>query len=268
MGLSIQIAGGTVAGRRHNIAGDNNQDAFCWGQAQAGLVGVVCDGCGSGKHSEVGAKLAARWTVRAIGARLGRGQPIPDLLEEVRQELLSRMYQTAVDLGADPGPGWSEETRAEFGQTVKDYLLFTIVGIIVEGARVTTFALGDGLVVVNRQRHRLGPFPRNEPPFLGYALMPSRAGAADDRFVILDSLPIQALRSILIGTDGAAQIDERADDLLPSGQERVGSLDQFWTDDHIFGKREALSRRLAMIQRGPSGGILGDDVAIVVVRKV
>lgn len=268
MGFSIQIAGGSAIGRSHNIAGRGCQDAYGWGQTGDGVIAVVCDGCGSSAHAEVGAKLAVRWTVRAIGARLGQGLPVQKLLEEVRQELLSRMYQLALDLGAEPGPFWAPQTQRLFARAVEEYLLFTIVGVMITGKRTTTFSIGDGLVAVNGERRRLGPFPKNRPPFLGYALMPEGdQGRAGRGFKVHDSIPTQALRSVLIGTDGAAQIDEQARSFLPGSEEPVGPLDQFWTEDYLFTKPGRLGRRLKMIQRGPNGGLLGDDVSMVVIRR-
>ena len=58
--LPFQLAFATVAGRMHHLSGRNNQDAYAWTQGPGGLIAVVCDGCGSGPHSEVGAQVGAR----------------------------------------------------------------------------------------------------------------------------------------------------------------------------------------------------------------
>ena len=59
----FEIAGGSVAGRSHVLAGKGNQDAYHWSVEERSLVAVVCDGCGSGAESEVGAALGARLLV-------------------------------------------------------------------------------------------------------------------------------------------------------------------------------------------------------------
>ncbi len=51
----FEVAAGSVTGRSHVLGGKPNQDAFAFRAADHGLVGVVCDGCGSGAHNEVGA---------------------------------------------------------------------------------------------------------------------------------------------------------------------------------------------------------------------
>ena len=57
---TFEIAVGTVIGRDHRVSGKNNQDAFCCLMADHLIVAVVCDGCGSSPHSEVGAKIGAK----------------------------------------------------------------------------------------------------------------------------------------------------------------------------------------------------------------
>ena len=54
---------GSVTGREHARLGRNNQDGVALAARDGLLVAVVTDGCSSGKWSEVGARLAARWLV-------------------------------------------------------------------------------------------------------------------------------------------------------------------------------------------------------------
>lgn len=62
----IQVAAGTVTGRDHTFGGNlvigrGNQDAIAtaWSADADAFVAVMCDGCSSGEHSEVGAQLGA-----------------------------------------------------------------------------------------------------------------------------------------------------------------------------------------------------------------
>jgi len=52
----FEYASGSIIGRNHVLAGKNNQDAYHISVNERFIAVVVCDGCGSGKHSEVGAK--------------------------------------------------------------------------------------------------------------------------------------------------------------------------------------------------------------------
>ena len=72
MNGEFEIAAGTVSGRDHRQAGKNNHDAYVFSSDASGTVAVVCDGCGSGRHSEVGAKIGARLVAGALRRHLHR----------------------------------------------------------------------------------------------------------------------------------------------------------------------------------------------------
>jgi protein phosphatase 2C-like protein len=239
---AFEIAGGSVAGRAHAAAGRNNQDAFCWALDADGLVAVVCDGCSSGPHSEVGAQIGSRLLVQAA-ARLLRADLEPaDLLEQVRQDVLASLRVLARGMCVD---------AASFSRTVTDHFLFTIVGVLITARGATTFSLGDGLVVVNGERTELGPFPNNQPPYLGYALLPNapdrRAGLG---FEIDRSMAAGEVQSLVLGTDGAVELDS-----------------PFWSDDRFFRNPDMVRRRLTVLSRGARGGLLSDDTTLVLIRR-
>lgn len=68
--LGFDVAGGRVPGADHRRTGTACQDAFAWTGSAQGLVATVCDGCGSGRSSEVGASLGARLWTHALHQRL------------------------------------------------------------------------------------------------------------------------------------------------------------------------------------------------------
>jgi hypothetical protein len=240
----FEIAGGSVAGRAHVAAGRNNQDAFCWASTADGVVAVVCDGCSSGPHSEVGAQLGARLLVQAATRLLGSNLDAGDLLQQVGQDVLARLRLLAREMSTD---------ASTFARTVTDHFLFTIVGVLITTGGATTFSLGDGLVVLNGERTELGPFPNNEPPYLGYALLPSapdRGASAQVPFTIHRSIPTSDVQSLLLGTDGAVELET-----------------QFWSDERFFNNPDMVRRRLTVLSRGARGGLLSDDTTLVVIRR-
>src|SRR5437870_4341808 len=115
-----QLAGGSVVGRHHRTAGRNNQDAYgCLAEPHC-LVAVVCDGCGSGAHSEVGAGLAAPLLAHALArqvalmeAALTTQETVVAALEAVRQEMLATLAPLTHAMG-DHSP-----------TVATDYFLFT-----------------------------------------------------------------------------------------------------------------------------------------------
>src|SRR5262249_3817036 len=107
----------------------------------------------------------------------------------------------------------------------------------------------DGVTVWNGERHRLGPFPHNEPPYLGYALAPRRRPDGL-RLQIDRTAPADELESLLIGTDGVAELDP---------------LSPFRADRRIFRNADLARRRLTVLARSPETR-LHDDATLVVIR--
>ena len=260
--LPFELAAATVLGREHARAGRNNQDAF-WARASGhGLVAVVADGCGSGAQSELGAQLGARRTVEGALALLAEGVGVDSPLFLPRLEADVLCFLKAL---------WGELGEKALGEA----LLFTLVGAVVTPAHVLVFSAGDGVWALNGEVHPLGPFPNNAPPYLAYGLL--KPGAV--------SLKAQALRptaeveSLLLGTDGAADLGGLAAARLPERDEPVGPLSQFWSEDRYFTNPDSLRRRLALlnreavradfparrIERVP--GLLSDDTTLVVLRR-
>ncbi len=266
----FEIAGGSVTGHAHVAAGRNNQDAFWWASDSDGLVAVVCDGCGSGPRSEVGAQVGSRLLVQAATKLLRSGLEVADLLEQVRQDVLASLRRLAHEMSID---------AASFSRTVADHFLFTIVGVLVSSRGATTFSLGDGLVVMNGERTQLGPFPNNEPPYLGYALLSGarERGASEHlSFKIHRSMAASEVQSLALGTDGAIELEAMAERPIQGRAEVVGPLSQFWSNDRFFNNPDMVRRRLAVINRGlrgshgprgPRGGVLSDDTTLLVVRR-
>lgn len=268
----FELAWGTITGREHARTGKNNQDA-CHADADGeALVAVVCDGCSSGRHSEVGAQIGARLLVEAVRGNLASAlaseqgrrradspagaaprqateQP-PAILadarfwEAVRREVLRDLRLVATRMGGN------------LPQIIHEYFLFTAVGAVVTPRHAALFSLGDGLLVLNGDLHRLGPFPGNQPPYLGYALDERTArgfppGAL--RFQVRRIFPGDALHSLLLGTDGV-------EDLV-----KLGSLRRFWEDDRYFNNPDMVRRALALIGKEP--GLLPDDTTLLVIRR-
>jgi hypothetical protein len=276
----FEVAAGSVVGRDHLgrgnlLVGRNNQDAYAWSCTAEGLVAVVCDGCGSGGHSEVGANLGARLLVRALGScpalfagAVGSGAASsapPLFVERARHRVLAWLRELASGMGDN------------LAQTVADYFLFTVVGALLLRDWTYIISIGDGVFAVNGEVTRLGPAPHNAPPYLAYPL----CGAAPEAFPfqVQRSLPTAAVDSVLLGTDGVAHLIEAAGRPLPGRREPVGPLGQFWEEDRYFRNPDALRRRLALVNsehvrldreagvlvREP--GLLPDDTTVLVIRR-
>jgi hypothetical protein len=256
---AFEVATASVVGRDHALAGRNNQDAVAWWRGPELLLAAVADGCGSSRASELGALLGARLLVAGLrkqAYRLGR-DPMEEVLESVRVWLLERLRLLAGEMG---GP---------LGGAVTDFLLFTLVGAAVTPQVSFLFVCGDGVLAVNGRTEVL-TFADNAPPYLAYALtgrtqVAGQAGAP--RFEVRHVVPTAEVSSLLIGTDGVA-------DLVAHGP-----VDWLWEDDRHFQNPQGLARRLRLLSRPTERidwvgrrverqrAVLGDDATVAVIRR-
>lgn len=261
----FEAAAGSVPGRAHALAGSPSQDAFVLSVRPEAVVAVVADGCGSAEHSEVGAWIGAHAVASEVGRALGPELADPAFWEGVQAAAIAALRGTAAAMGGD------------LPEIVRRFFLFTVVGAVVAGDLAAVFSVGDGVVAVNGEVIRLGPFPDNAPPYLGHALCGEQR-AADLRLVVHRTLPAAEVASLLVATDGAAEWDEVERRCLPGTSETVGPFAQLWEDDRHFRHPDALRRRLARMNRPHARpdwharridrepGLLGDDTTVAVIR--
>lgn len=247
----FDIAGGTIPGgdhlqRQNLLVGKNNQDAWCTHQDPKLTVVIVADGCGSQLRSEVGSNVGSQllrtalirqWTRHAgVAKKDGFDKTLPQVLEATRQDVLAHLRILSQAIAGD----------GSFSQAICDNFLFTLVGGIVTECGAGFFTIGDGLIIVNGEEHRVGPFPGNEPPYISYSLLATRWKDEQLRFNIHHTLPTDDLEHFLIGSDGAADLAESADLKLPGYESTVGPIEQFWQNAQFFSKA-GIRRRLALI---------------------
>jgi len=271
------IAGGSVLGREHKIVGKNNHDAYFWLMTNEALIGLIADGCGSRKHSEVGAKLGLRLLANEITRRLKSQKRSPPgikawtaFLEEIRQDVLAEMRTFAKSLGDN------------LIQIVEEYFLFTVLGTIITTEETVIFSLGDGIFVLNGDASQIGPFPLNEPPYLAYGLITAALKEMNPEllcFKVERLLPTAEVQSILLGTDGAADLSRIKDRKLPGKEKLMGGLEQFWQEERYFKNPDMIRRQLQAANNDCStpnweerrldreNSLLPDDTTILVIRR-
>ncbi|MFH1523259.1 MAG: protein phosphatase 2C domain-containing protein [Patescibacteria group bacterium] len=276
----FNIVGGSIIGKVHKEAGKNNHDAYNWIENDEFTAAIVCDGCGSGQHSEVGAKIGSRLVVEEIARNYRLFKNAIDLgkvdsfLERVQKNVLARIRLLALEMGGS------------LSKTINDYFLFTVVGALIVENHTVLFSVGDGLVIINSETIKLGPFPNNEPPYLAYGLVESSLASKEPgllKIKILKGMPTEDVNSILIGTDGVNDFLDLAEKKLPGKIELVGHISQFWENDKYFRNPDMVRRRLSLVNRDATkyirnakgsikevrkeAGLLPDDTTMVVIRK-
>ncbi|UZQ54390.1 protein phosphatase 2C domain-containing protein [Trichothermofontia sichuanensis B231] len=269
MNTVFDIAAGSVIGREHRRLGRNNQDAYAVQAKLDRTIAVVCDGCGSSPHSEVGAQLGARWVVASLDRQCERGQPKlqdPDFWPELQQELLNQIRQVATGLGS------ALET------VIWDYFLFTIVGVIVTAEITVIFSLGDGVAMLNEEVLLQGTIADNRPPYLAYGLFPNHFSMADLQFTVYPR-STATVNTLLIGTDGVQDLAKTLDPLLADVDLMPEMFTPFWQDDRYFRNPDQVRRYLVRCNREViqpnwqtqvlerQSGLLEDDTTLVLMRR-
>lgn len=260
--MKIQMAAASIPGTRHTMPGSpfwkNNQDGYATMSSSEYSIGVVCDGCSGGAHSEIGAVIASQILVRRISwyAELGvRPSGIPWRL--IKTYLTERLRDLVWEFPAADG-------------LMADYFLFTIIGFIITPQEVCIFHVGDGVFAINDTVVEIGPFADNSPPYLMYAITGS--SVTDGHPELLDfqiCIHSSALvDTVLVGSDGVE--DLIAFESKESGPEGRG-LERL-LDTRMLEHPDRLRRHLAIInkERVVDGrittGPLRDDTTLIIAR--
>ena len=183
--MNTKAIGAAVTGARHLRTQRNGQDAVAvWADGDAACV-VVCDGCGSGASSEVGARLGAQLFVAAVAAHL-EDAGLDASMAIARAEVARAIGALIERMPGDPR------------DALHEHFLFTVIAAASLGGEAIVYAIGDGAYAIDGRTHVLGPFADNQPPYLAYDL-------------VGDGRPAHAVRascaSIVVATDGAEALD-------------------------------------------------------------
>jgi hypothetical protein len=269
--IAFDIAGGSIRGQRHESKGVNNQDAFAWHYSDNTIIAVVCDGCGSSRNSEVGAKLGARLAVEAFRIWLPvlNEAPAATALEQVRIHLLEQFGKLIKEMGDDPL------------KTILNYFLFTIVGAVITPEKVVTFTHGDGVLAINDDYAHL-VYPDNAPPYLTYDLVRDHLNPSIHEHLMFnvhwEGHP-EEVQHLLIGSDGVDDFHQAAERCVPGTSNQVGPLSQFWQQDRYFANPPSIRRYLKQVNRTvlcvdqerqearKEVGLLPDDTTFIVMRR-
>lgn len=280
----FNIAAGSVIGRIHKELGLNNQDSFIYGSTGDLLVGIVCDGCGSGKHTEIGSRLGSRLLLKKILHRLGlsslnRGLFLSSLIDfskQTRKEYLEKELskfgeQLLIEIkdivdAQILSNSIDEEYLKEFYQLINDQFLFTILGFIVTPKDTYIFSAGDGIYAINDKITVLES-KDNFPLYYSYNLLNITPEKKDlFRIKVNESIPTEKLNSLLIGSDG-----------LNDFINKEGNLDQFWKDDSYFKNFDKIRRKLFLMNKEnvkiingsieKQQGLLSDDTSLIVIER-
>jgi hypothetical protein len=164
---------------------------------------------------------------------------------------------------------------------VEEMLLATIVGAAINRFMVMIFTLGDGVFSTNGKIRILNE--NNIPSYIAYGTYPDKYHYDREKldFQVQAVIAVSDFKSLIIATDGAAKIQEKADELLwiVGENERVKGLSQFEEEEKYFKNHFNLQRRLSLLNSEKTvvawetqrvkkfRGILSDDTTIILIRR-
>jgi hypothetical protein len=264
------LSSGTVGGFIHRQKGINNQDGLAIAEDENNFAAIICDGCSSGKNSEVGAKLIARFAAEETIRLMQEEQVIfgSQILDRLSGSILGYMRES-VEKFKDPK------------MALEEMFLATIVGVIMNEWVTTVFSLGDGVISLNGEVLVIDE--NNAPNYLAYRAYPG-AYMIDEvkiNFVVRQEVMTKDLQSLILASDGAQELIAKADrEINILGKlEKVGGLNQFEQEERYLKNPSLLQKRLCQLNTErmiidweerevrKSEGILSDDTTIVLMRR-
>jgi hypothetical protein len=235
-------ADASIIGTTHRRMKYNNQDASYFICDDNIIVGIVCDGCGSAAHSEVGAQLGARF-IAAKCIELFRDSPFD-------VERLAKQIETYLKgLASICSVG---KTR-EF---ILDYLLFTLIGFVVKQDLTHIFWAGDGVVMVNDELTIIDR--NNRPEYFAKTLLGEEI---EIEHHIYDT---HTINHLMIGTDGVEAIITNQGVSI-GNKVSVLEISDLFLKEHFFSKPAALPKYLSDLEATES--ILLDDTTVILLKK-
>lgn len=159
------------------------------GRAGETVIGIVSDGCGEGRGSELGAALSSAIALETLRAGLAEGTPL---------EALPGRLAEALERGLESVARWAAPEGVARTDFVHDHLLATLLAFVACDGAAMIVAFGDGVILVDE--HVAAISEDNRPTYPAYRLFGRRAAPRVLRFDRVDR--------IAVSTDGL-----RADEL-------------------------------------------------------
>ena len=233
-----------TAGRDHKLFNVNRQD-FCETFTDEGDVyGIVCDGCGSGLYTEVGASLIGNFILRLLSTldlqsfNSPFDTSIATTYEEVSKETISQYIEAKITLKVysfieQITTNMQFENVADKVKFINDYFLTTFIFGVVLRDFIVVGHCGDGVIVVDNDINvidqGLGPH------YLAYNNVPKEALQVQPSHLQGIKISIynpKIVSRIAIGTDGLTPLVEKVDELF--NVPRLQRKFNVWSKDKIF----------------------------------
>lgn len=232
-----------IIGNEHVFAKTNSQDFCGFVEHDKKIIGVICDGCSSGKHSEVGASLIGIQLLKLLDKIDFTGDmnvyriSIQIQIESFIYHFMNLMFEELVD-------------KVYF---VNDYLLTTFIFCVIDKENTLIGHAGDGIMAIsqNGELNVENVNHNNSPHYIAYNLVPEE---------LLTSTKVKSdfeikrystsdIDSIIIASDGLEPLVEK------------NMLSELYGN---YGRK--LQRKFNVWQKNDR--MFGDDVSCVIFEKL
>ncbi len=244
-GEKFRIRAGSIIGAEHQRRQVNNQDGYVTGetiyQDKHYFWGIICDGCSAGLHSEVGAVLLANYLCQEIAYLISFGSTLSEIPDQLFIAGLSYLRSLASQTAKD-----KPTARINF---IKNHLLCTVIGFILDEQDCIFFNAGDGVIIVNNDITRIDQ--KNMPLYMAYHLLHK------------DLLKDFNQQSLLKFSTQEFKLDELEHFAVCSDGMEENIISQIWEHEHILG----LQRKLRVF-RLHKQALFSDDCTVIAVEKI
>jgi len=198
------INSATIVGRDHILTKKNRQDFLVYREFEDLKIGVVCDGCGEGEYSEVGASLIGTFTLNFL---LNHFKPnvlpvaqafLPLSTEYLEQCITFFIKSLSIML--------YERQEILF---VKDFMLSTCLFCVIDKENITIGYCGDGVIIINDKARILDQ--KGAPHYIAYKNIPKEALEKQPtslNFFTIETYKQSEIEKVVIGSDGVVPIVE------------------------------------------------------------
>ncbi len=198
--LPFEIGAGTQRGRLKTM---NNQDAIAIIVEQSAIVAVVCDGCATSEpdlgNSDVGARLTAMVVAEEVAAHISQHprDSLSSSIAAVEERIVVRLRSGITTLTGT-------HAVASF---VRNNLLATILGVVIDAEDAVIFGCGDGLYATNAQ---LTSLPE-DGDYLAMRLLSDDETSANTsaHLRVYTARKMHRTRNVMIATDGMQDLWDR-----------------------------------------------------------
>lgn len=231
----MNIADASIIGSVHRNLNYNNQDALQIIQENHFTIGVVADGCGSGPYSEIGARLGVSFITNYIRQALLSGR---DWKNNLADEIAD-YTQKLSDLHTNDVKGF-----------VRNYALYTIIGVVIQDGKVTFFSSGDGVIGVGNDINVINQ--NNRPKYINNHFYKNEK----NQFEFWEKEVIDEV--IFIGTDG---VEDFIEGIQKGEVDEYISFEGFVTDQNMFQNPVFFSK---LFEKYSQKELLKDDTSMII----